>query len=157
MTHFARPGRLRCNGLLVFAVWAISGCGGDDLARRYPVSGRVTRQGQPLTKGTINFLPLDASKGRTATAEIQPDGSYSLMTKDPGDGAIAGEYRVTVNVMDVDDSKLERMPGGMPRLDQPGKVQVKSMVPSKFSDPSQTELKATVETHSNTCDFDLKG
>ena len=148
-------GRPRPCGLIAFVVWTLAGCGGDDLAPRYGVSGQVTRLGKPLTKGTISFLPVDAARGRAATGEIQPDGSYTLMTQDPGDGAMAGDYLVTVTVVDVDDSKLERMPGGMPRLDQPQKVQVKSLIPSKFSDPSKTDLKAKVEPHSNSLKFDL--
>jgi hypothetical protein len=155
MAIVARPGRPRRGGIMVFVVWVISGCG-DDLERRHPVSGRVTRLGQPLTEGTIKFLPLDASKGRIATGEIQPGGSYTLKTRDPHDGAIAGAYRVTVNVADVDDSNPKGISGVVPRLDRPNKIRTKSVFPSKFCDPSQTGLKANVEARSNICDFDLK-
>ena len=155
MSRSSLPARLGLCGLLGSLLWSISGCGDDGFGRRYRVSGRVTRQGQPLTKGTVNYLPVDAQTGHPATGEIQPDGTYTLTTKDPGDGALVGDYRVTINLVEVDDSRLEKMPGGIPRLDQPNKVQVKSLVPPKFSDPGQTGLKAKVESHSNTVDLDL--
>jgi hypothetical protein len=60
-----------------------------------------------------------------------------------------------VNVVDIDDSKVEKMPGGMPRLDQIRKVKVKNLIPTKFSDPSRTTLTAKVEPKSNSFDFDL--
>jgi hypothetical protein len=151
------PVRLGFFGLLGSLLWSISGCGGDEFGRCYRVSGRVTREGLPLTRGTVNYLPVDARKGHPATGEIQPDGTYMLTTKDPGDGALVGDYRVTIDLVDVEDSRLERMPGGIPRLDPPNTVQVNSLVPPKFSDPNLTVLKAKVESHSNTVDFDLTG
>lgn len=135
--------------LLIF----LAGCSDDGLGRRYPVSGRVTRQGQPLTKGTVNFMPVDLATSRSATGEIQSDGSYQLTTKDPGDGALAGEYRVIINLAEV--AAIERTPGGMPILNQPKKVKVKNLVSPKYSDPSQTVLKYKVEPRSNTYDIDL--
>jgi hypothetical protein len=133
----------------------LAGCGGDDLGRRYPVSGRVIRLGQPVTKGTVNFPPAEAAKGRAATGAIQPDGSYTLTTQDPGDGALAGDYRVVISLVEVDDSKLERTPGGIPILNESKKVQVKNLVSPKFSDPGQAVLRFMVEPHSNTYDIDL--
>jgi hypothetical protein len=155
MEKCARLGRLRCAGFLVIALGFLEGCGDDDLGQRYSVSGRVVRQGQPVTKGTVNFMPVDLKSGRTATGAIQSDGYYSLTTKDEQDGALPGDYKVVVSMVDVDESKLERTPGGMPILNQPKKVKVKNLVSSKFSDPSQTVLKFKVETHSNTYDIDL--
>src|SRR5438105_182549 len=67
MANCACRGRPLRGGLLVFVVWTLAGCGDDDLAARYRVMGRVTRQGQPVTKGTINFLPVELQKGRAAT------------------------------------------------------------------------------------------
>ena len=112
-----------------------------------------TRQGQPVTKGTVNFMPVDLAKSRAASGEIQSDGSYSLTTKYPGDGALAGDYRVVISLAEI--GELEKTPGGIPILNQPKKVKVKNLVPPKYSDPGQTVLKFTVEPHSNTYDIDL--
>ena len=139
----------------LFACILMPGCGSDDLAPRYSVTGKLTRQGKPLSKGTINFVPMSVATGRAATGDIQPDGSFQLTTQDPGDGAMEGDYRVVVNVVDIDDSKVEKMPGGMPRLDQIKKVKVKHLIPTKFSDPSRTTFTAKVEPRSNSFQFDL--
>lgn len=138
---------------MILLAGLLAGCGDDDLGRRYPVSGHVTRKGQPVDKGTVNFMPVDLATSRAASGEIQSDGSYTLTTQDPGDGALAGDYRVVINLAEV--GELERTPGGMPILNEPKKVRVKNLVPPKYSDPSQTVLKFKVEPHSNSYDIDL--
>jgi hypothetical protein len=46
---------------------------------------------------TIRFEPIEGStSARAATAEIQPDGSFQMMTLKPGDGVVPGEYAVTL-------------------------------------------------------------
>ena len=155
MENRSRRGRFCSAGFLILVLGVLDGCSDDDLGERYRVSGHVVRQGQPVTKGTVNFMPVDPKAGRTATGAIQSDGSYSLTTKDEQDGALPGDYRVVVSLVDVDDSKLEKTPGGMPILNQPKKVKVKNLVSPKYSDPSQTVLKFKVEAHSNTYDIDM--
>jgi hypothetical protein len=63
-----------------------------------PVSGKVTVDSKPLTLGWVIFYP-DASKGnassRLPAAEIQPDGTYTLLTNSQL-GAAAGMYKVVV-------------------------------------------------------------
>src|SRR4051812_47562957 len=86
--------------LVCFAVLAsVSGCGADDgIGQRYSVRGKVTYKGEPVTKGTVGFVPMDSS-GRAAIGEIQPDGSYTLTTLIPLDGALPGKYRVSVSAV----------------------------------------------------------
>ncbi len=138
---------------MVLILSVLAGCSDDDLGQRYRVSGHVTRQGQPITKGTVNFMPVDLANNRAASGEIQSDGYYTLTTKDPGDGALAGDYRVVISLVEV--GEIERTPGGMPILNQPKKVKVKNLVSPKYSDPGQTVLKFKVEPHSNTYDIEL--
>ena len=145
--------RSRRSGLIILILGVLAGCSDDGLGQRYRVSGRVVRQGQPVTKGTVNFVPVDLTTSRAASGEIQTDGSYTLTTKDPGDGALAGDYRVVINLAEV--AGLERTEGGMPILNEPKKVKVKNLVPPKYSDPSQTVLKYKVEPRSNTYDIEL--
>jgi hypothetical protein len=153
MTNHMRQGLLRSGVPMIFMLSVLAGCGDDDLGTRYRVSGHVTRQGQPVTKGSVNFMPVDLAHSRAASGEIQSDGSYALTTKDPGDGALPGDYRVVISLSEV--GELERTPGGMPILNQPKKVKVKNLVSPKYSDPSQTILKFKVEPHSNSYDIEL--
>jgi hypothetical protein len=69
------------------AAFAVAGCADNSgLPTRYPVSGTVTYNGEPLQQGTINFAPVDGS-GRAAGGTISA-GRYSLTTHDPNVGAL---------------------------------------------------------------------
>lgn len=58
-----------------------------------PVSGRVDVDGKPLTTGRIMVVP---DQGRPATANLGPDGRFSLSTFTADDGVVAGRHRVEV-------------------------------------------------------------
>lgn len=162
--------------LLVLAAassWAvIVGCGADDgLGKRYAVSGKVSYKGAAIEKGTVNFVP-DGPEGRPATGTIE-NGSYSLTTLTPGDGAVPGKYRVTIDTRQIDEAAakeatkkyLEKMkvPANaniqiIPQ-DVQAKVlsQTKSNIPGKYQIFETTDLKdIKVEARSNTIDLDLK-
>ena len=51
------------------------------------VGGMVTIDNQPLANAHVIFTP---STGRAATAQTATDGSFTLGTYRPGDGAIVG-------------------------------------------------------------------
>jgi hypothetical protein len=74
------------------AVLACAGCGGGPV----PVSGVVTLDGQPLPQATVTFLPL--GQGRTASGFTDAEGRFHLSTLEQRDGALPGEYKVTVTV-----------------------------------------------------------
>src|SRR5262249_9934025 len=80
-----------CWGLLGALALVGVGCGSDTVK----VRGPVTLDGKPLPMGTaVTFVPVD--KGRSATGATQADGSFRLTTFKPEDGALPGEYKVTV-------------------------------------------------------------
>ena len=73
---------------------AVTGCGSRN-PKTYPVSGTVLfKDGTAVTWGTIEFHGLAKQAG--ARGEIGSDGSFMLSTFGEGDGAIPGEYQVTV-------------------------------------------------------------
>jgi hypothetical protein len=87
MTVLRRRDAVLCCCALTFLSWAaIPGCGDgkpsiDTSLTEATVTGVVTAKGVPVTKGTISFNP--SNSGRivpTRTAEIGPDGSYTLKT-----------------------------------------------------------------------------
>lgn len=80
-----------CGALCLALPLGLVGCGSSG---RAPVSGKVTVQGQPVQGGTLVFSPLKG-EGKSATAEIKSDGTYTLGTNRPGDGAVVGRHRVT--------------------------------------------------------------
>jgi hypothetical protein len=142
-------------------VIAVLGCGDDTgIGKRYPVSGTVTYKGEPLASGRIEFEPADPAKGRPATGEIH-DGSYRLTTLTPDDGALPGDYKVTITAQQVDTSQVVKTimeKGGGGRQHEIAKAQqgAKNLIPAKYRLADTSGLTAKVEERSNTADFELK-
>jgi hypothetical protein len=154
------------------ALLIVLGCSSDDgLGSRYSVSGTVTYKGSPLAKGTIGFTPEDQAL-RGASGEIN-NGSYSLTTQAPGDGALPGKYKVSIaskedadvevakNLLRNDLKKKGVDASQMPPIVPPEYMMkaaknVKSLIPVKYASPNTSKLSATVEARSNTIDFTLE-
>jgi hypothetical protein len=83
-----------------------AGCGNG----LHPVRGKVTfDDGKPLARGIVVFESKEAERKVTARGEIQEDGTYELGTRQPGDGAPAGAYRVLIAPQeDIDAPAPER-------------------------------------------------
>jgi len=115
----------------------LSGCGDDTgLGKRYPVTGQVTYNGKPLESGKIAFIPVDPEKQRTASGFIQ-DGNYTLTTAIPDDGALPGDYQVTVTALEVDTSKVNATVakyggGGRQHEIAASTKKAKDLVPAKY-------------------------
>jgi hypothetical protein len=151
--------RTRCL-LLVGSLLAmvLTGCSGGP--RLGKVSGKVTFKGKPVPTGTIMFYP-DA--GPAAVGAIGPDGTYTLTTIKPGDGAVVGSHRVTIQATTVgpgslaDPSSFEEELQFAQRQDPKAKVlvpgKVEWIVPEKYSRPDTTDLTATVQPGTNSIDF----
>src|SRR5262249_35449247 len=96
-TH-PRAGRCRRASLLALSAAAVAltplACGrsGPEMAR---VTGTVTYQGKPVTKGTVSFVATDPGR-RNATGQLDAQGYYRLQTEEPGDGAEVGDYDVAL-------------------------------------------------------------
>jgi hypothetical protein len=119
------------------------GCGGSG-PEKASVYGKVTYKGQPVPKGTIAFVTT-APNGRNATGAIGTDGSYTLQTEEPGDGALLGDYKVTISARD--DVILDYIP--------PKPIPPKRLVPEKYENPDASGLKATVKSGKNPLNFEL--
>jgi hypothetical protein len=150
--------------LSVSATVVVLGCGGDNsgLARRYKVTGNVTYKGAPVASGNITFEPSNppVPAGRAATGTIK-DGYYSLRTSGEGeDGALPGDYKVTIVASDLDIAALAAKTGGQRHQgspeDQAAAKSAKSLIPTKYNKSETSELTATVKESSNTFNFELK-
>ncbi|WP_406698210.1 hypothetical protein V5E97_05080 [Singulisphaera sp. Ch08] len=109
-----------------------------------PVSGRVTYQSKPVPKGSVTFAAISPT-GRNATGQLDENGNYTLQTENPGDGALLGEYNVTIYAHD--EPILDYIPKK--------KIPPKILSPTKYEKPETSGLKATVKSGSNKFDFDL--
>lgn len=113
----------------VLFVLAISmlGCG---KGREYvPVTGTVKYADGTVPKGFERYVTFQPNPGgpgtKGASSLIADDGTFSLRTLRPGDGARPGDYAVTVHVVDAERDG-------------------KPVVAQKFLSAKETPLKATV-------------
>jgi hypothetical protein len=104
------------------------GCGGGR-PKRVPVSGRVLIDGQPLTYGFIRLVPQNA---RPASAEIGPDGRFTLKTFEDGDGAVLGTHIVTIAANEYVSETVQRW-----------------HAPKKYADPATSGLTTTITGPTN--------
>jgi len=72
-----------------------AGCGSKN--KLHKVEGVVKNKGEPVAGATVQFLP-EKGEGTPATALTGDDGSFRLSTFSTGDGAKAGDYKVTVTL-----------------------------------------------------------
>jgi hypothetical protein len=153
------------------ALFAVLGCSdADNIGQLYTVSGTVKYKGEPVEKARISFVST-SKEGHGATGQVEK-GSFSLTTLKPGDGALAGEYKVTVDDRETDQAALkaeadklaakkgmEKFSGGaMIPQDMQAKAlkAAKSQLPGKYQLPDTTDLTAKVDASSRTFNFDLK-
>lgn len=120
---------------LAFALFAL-GCG----ERRPHVEGRITLNGIPISKGAVQFIPLDGS-GQTAGTGIVA-GSYRMP-------ASTGTMRVVVNWPQANGKMLD--PGGSGEMID----RYVESVPARYNE--KTELEFMVRPGRNVADFALEG
>jgi hypothetical protein len=87
--------------LIVAVTLAASGCGdASGVGKTFPVAGRITLDGEPLTAAsTVVLFKPDAAKGNASpwepTGTVDGQGNYTLHTKGKR-GAPPGWYKVVV-------------------------------------------------------------
>ena len=151
----ARPRRPAYHALLLGLLLGAAGC-----AASGSVSGKVTYKGQPLGGGTVLF----ASPGKASvTADIAPDGSYTIAKIPAGPVHIAVETK---------SAKANRAPKGMmppkgvevpPEAEQSpvyggaGRAGGKYVpIPEQYADPDKSDLSYTVKGGPQTYDINLQ-
>ena len=146
----AHWGGVACAGCLatMTLILPFLGCG-ESLPTTIPVRGRVTWQGKPVPMGTVTFQPTETGPGaplRPAVAEIAPDGTYQLSCFRTHDGAMPGEYVVTIRA-----STPPPMEAGVPRP--------RWLLPPKYANAGTSGLSRTIPADAEgelVMDFDLK-
>jgi len=102
--------------VVLFALALLTGCGGGDGVDRLkvqPVQGTVTFEGKPLANAQVAFHPKNPSDQRAKVALGTTDASdnFQLTTYDTNDGAVAGEFTVTVQYFQLQQSGESFSPG----------------------------------------------
>ena len=141
--------------LVLTLVTAAAGCGSSGNNKVYPVKGTVKFEGQPMKGGgSISFRPTGGQVGAAPGGEIKEDGTYELMTYEPGDGSMPGEFRVVITQVTVKEPEASPDGSAPKPVDGPN-VAPQDQIPFVYSDPTESPLTAKVEEKSNAIDFDL--
>ena len=120
----------------------VPGCGSEPFPRA-AVKGKVTFDGQPISKGTILFVPTGGNSEGAASAEIL-EGNYQLPRRQ---GPAVGTHQVQVLAM-RNNGKIE---AGPPH--PPGTLveDIQQYIPARYN--HQSELKEELKPGENTLDF----
>lgn len=114
--------RLIAIGMLACLALVPGGCG-PEKPKMVTLSGKVVRNGKPVTAGSIYFYPeaSNAYQKDNPSSLLQTDGSFKAKTFPFGEGIPPGTYKVTLE------------PGLATRLNAPD-----------YSDPQKTPWKIEV-------------
>jgi hypothetical protein len=120
-----------------------TGCA-DDGPKTFPVTGKVTHQGEPLPFGAVTFVPTDGPAG---SARIEPDGTYRAEL-------VPGAHRVAVMALPPRQGRPDPTQEG--GLDTTGFPEPKSLIPEKYNhyDSSNVEIEVK-ESSENVINIDL--
>lgn len=138
--HPARAWRLAAGFLLLSTMFGF-GCGGESVPPLYPVRGKVTVEGAPLTSGQVSLVaePTPTTPVPSSGGKIESDGSYEIVTAGRS-GAPLGKYKVRVTPLTVPTK------GGAPAL----------TFDKKYTDPKTSGLDYEVVASPQPGQYDLK-
>ena len=113
----------------------LAGCQGSGTSgSTYEVKGRILlANGKPLTAGRVTFVAADGLRP-PASGDLGPDGGFALSTRDPGDGAVPGPYKVRIEPA---ESKSKTRRASRP------------IFPMKYIDEDSSGLAVTVRAEPN--------
>ncbi|WP_145367431.1 hypothetical protein [Maioricimonas rarisocia] len=134
--------------LVALTVIGLTGCGGGpayDGPRRFPLSGSVTFDGEPVTGGMISFVPEDG-KSNPAGGPIE-DGTFTIAEEK---GANPGPYRVLVYWHKPTGKQIQDSDTGE-TVDE-----VRQVIPPEFNGNTSLSVNVTDDPEQNVFEFDLQ-
>ncbi len=125
-------------------VLALAGCGPDlsHLPETVTAEGTLTLDGQPVEGAAVNFV--SEVNSYHASAVTDADGKFVLRAFEEKPGAVAGDYRVTVNKTVVAES------GGGEEEEAIGEVNVSYGLPKKYAALGTSGLSQTIPADGTT-------
>jgi hypothetical protein len=126
--------------------WLV-GCGASG-PTTYPVSGKVTIDGEPAKEVRVDFYPVD-STNQMASGQVSENGTYTLFTGQIGkEGAMAGKYKVVLAPLTTDTSYMD---SGTDPTTQPQE----GAVPEEYTKESTTPKEVEVKPGPNSIDIEI--
>jgi hypothetical protein len=138
---------------ILLASWflaALAGCGSppeEGGPPLYAAGGVVRFNSQPLADADVVFALTDGSRSSFGRTDAQ--GRFRLTTRNPDDGAPAGEYVVTITKFELPGSP-PNAPQDSPHYnpyagrDFASQPPPKALIPMRYAEAATSELKATV-------------
>lgn len=117
---------------------SFTGCGGSRLQPvvTHEVKGKVLlADGKPLAKGRVVLVPVEGLTP-SASGDLGADGAFTLTTRDSGDGAAVGKYKVRIE----------------PPQDQQTRKYVRPAFPLKYVDEDSSGLFVTIDAKTSSLD-----
>lgn len=125
-----------CTAAIIVALSVTGGCGpaGDGL-KKFPVQGTVTINGEPEADLIVRFVSTDNAKsGANASYPVgvtNEEGVFRVSTNGVADGAVPGNYDVTIVWPESNEPPLRDRLGG------------------EFATPAKSNLHVTIEAQEN--------
>ncbi len=129
------------------------------MPRYKPVT--VSLKGKPLEKALVIFVPK-GSVGQASFGTTDAEGKYDLMTYEPQDGAVPGEYSVKVSkyeetaVTDTRVFKDSEEEQAYYQENPKAALPPKNLLPQKYASEASSGLAHTVGDTATVFDIDLK-
>lgn len=155
-----------CGAALALAGLLVgTGCGGA--GKPVKTEGIITLDGKPVEGATVTFVP-EAGGGPSASGITGSDGVFRLTTRNHNDGALPGDYKVTVEKKTADPTLNQDVSGAAEPADaikqQYGTYMKtaakkspspKTQLPAVYADGNKTPLKYGVP-HSGRIQIELR-
>jgi hypothetical protein len=132
--------------MLACLVLPASGCGNKGTRQPvFPVRGQVLYEGQLTPHALVVFHPVAPQDGNTPLprGEVAEDGTFTLSTYQPGDGAPAGEYFVTVEWW---------LSSAWPDLTQADDAPPTNRLPQRYSQAGASGIRVRINEGDNELD-----
>jgi hypothetical protein len=137
------------------AVLAILGCTSKAKLDTVPVSGTVTLDDKPVDGARVAFTPTSTTGTAAASGVTDANGRYKLTTRNPGDGALPGNYLVMISKTETGGAPAsEAIKPGMSDKEKEKAAYLKAgkkadpkftdLVPPKYKNPGTSGFKAEV-------------
>lgn len=138
-----RPGRYYLIIVVVLFSFTLplTGCG-PSLPGTVPVKGQVLLDNKPIADAVVMFVPK--AGGRPADGSTDASGNFSLKTFGHDDGAIPGDYIVTVSLMKM--SNITAAADDLSGEVGEGGIQEEWIIPKRYAQRDSTPLTAKVES-----------
>jgi hypothetical protein len=125
----------RRTALCLFPLALLAGCTsrGPTLPTAVEAKGKILLpDGRPLPGGRVTLNPQAATEVE-AFGDVNPDGTFALTTYKPGDGAVPGNYVVTVSPFNYRS-----------KTGSPTKIAAAGQIPARYGDTTTSDLKVTI-------------